>query len=379
MNFFDTLEQYHDGSGMYTWRFRRCRKFTGISYLSDTGFRVSPVDGSFIMGEVQNRRIDIEPNYKGHPELQLTNGDGYLLRVHNLDTGNIQITTKSMRVIEENSDYIFFRGYNCKAITMFGLVDTEADDFGVMILLNGDDIRGILIKRYDTGVFYGYGRHDSELNHLRLPDGGTLGRIWASEGESFISLSVLDALSGDKDAAMANARSALDSFVHYPKQLKSVDDFEKCALVTGNYLVPDGRRNPSASLEDVMVAFYFLMKSIEKKKHLNPLLYAYKFLIEYLFNQQMVVLLKKAGEVVSLSSLDSRSDDLYYERLDRIMLGDALVDKRLRLIDKVGDIYEGMRLNYGEIDEESVAEESLRYSSQVFDLVLKTLFRGNNA
>ena len=379
MDFFDTLEQYQDGSGIYTWRFRRCQKFTGISYLSDTGFRVSPVDGSFIMGEVQNRRIDIEPNYKGHPELRITSGDGYLFRIHNLDTGTLQVTTKPMRVIDENNDYIFFRGYNCQAITMFGPMDTEADDFGVMVLLDGDNIRGVLLKRYDTGVFYGYGRHDSDLNHLRLPDGGMTGKVWSSEGESLIEQAVSEALSGDRVSALESTRSALDSFASYPKQIKSIVDFEKCALVIGNYLVPDGRRNRSATPDDVMVAYYLLMRAIEKKKHLNPLLYGYKFLIEYFFNQQMVALLKRSGEVVSLTSGDSGSDDLYYARLDRMMLGDALVDKRLRLLDKVGDIYEEMLLNYAEIDEESVAEESLHYSSQVFDHVSKMLFRGNNA
>ena len=376
MNFFDTLEQYQDGSNMYTWRFRRCRKFTGISYLSDTGFRVNPFDGSFIMGEVQNRRIDIEPNYKGHPELRITNGDGYLLRVHNLDTNTIQITTKPMRVIEENSDYILFRGYNCTAITMFGPVDTEADDFGVMILLDGDRIRGILVKRYDTGAFYGYGRHDSDLNHLRLPDGGPSGSIWSSEGESLISQALSDALAGDKDGAMESARGALDSFISYPKQVKSIVDFEKCALVLGNYLVPDGRRNPSVTPEDVMVAFCFLMKAIGKKKHLNPLLYAYKFLIEYHFNQQMVDLLKRAGETVSLSTPDSRSEDSYYAQLDRIMLGDAQFEKRLRLLDNVGDIYEEMLLNYEEIDEESVAEESMQYSAKIYNYISQTVLRG---
>ena len=376
MNFFDTFEQYQDGSHMYTWRFRRCRKYTGISYLSDTGFRVDPIDGSFIMGETQNRRIDIEPNYKGHPELQITSGDGYLLRVHNLDTKSIQITTKPMRVIEENENYIVFRGYNCKAFTLFGSMDTEADDFGVIVLLDGDNIRGILVKRYDTGVFYGYGRSNSDLSHLHLPGGETPEMTWSSEGESFISQSISSALSGDIDGAMESARNALDSFADYPKQVKSIVDFEKCALVLGNYLVPDGHRNRSAKTEDVMIVFYFLMKAIEAKKHLNPLLYAYKFLIEYHFNQQMVDLLKRAG-VIPLSRTDSRSDDSYYLQLDRMMLGDVQIEKRLRLLDTVEFLYREMLMNYEEIDEESLADDSLKYSARIYNYVSQIVLGGN--
>ena len=361
MNFFDTLEQYQDGSHMYTWRFRRCRKYTGISYLSDTGFRVDSIDGSFIMGETQNRRIDIEPNYKGHPELQITSGDGYLLRVHNLDTKSIQITTKPMRVIEENENYIFFRGYNCKAFTL---------------LLDGDNIRGILVKRYDTGVFYGYGRSNSDLRHLHLPGGEMPEMTWSSEGESFISQSISSALSGDKDGAMESARKSIDSFADYPKQVKSIVDYEKCALVLGNYLVPDGHRNRSAKTEDVMIVFYFLMKAIEAKKHLNPLLYAYKFLIEYHFNQQMVDLLKRAG-VIPLSRTDSRSDDSYYLQLDRMMLGDVQIEKRLRLLDTVEFLYREMLMNYEEIDEESLADDSLKYSARIYNYVSQIVLGGN--
>lgn len=377
MNFFDTLKQYPDEPSMYTWEYRRCRRFTSISYISDAGFRLSPFDGSAIMCETQNRRVDIEPNYKGHPELKIKNGDGYLMRVINLDTGAFQITTKPLRIIEENDSYIFFRGYDCRASSPFGYVDLEADDFGVMVLLDGDNIRGIVIKRYDTGNIYGYGQNGSDLGSLRLPGDEIKATVFLSEGESLINQAIREALDGDLEMAIESARDASASFVASPRQIKKVTDCEKCALVLGNYLLPDGRKNAHSTPQDVAVAYFFLMTAIRKKKHINPQLGAYKFLIEYYYNPQIIQLMKNAGGRISLAGGGPSPSEEMYERLDSMLLGDVISDKRLRLHEDVGNLYEELILNYGSIDAETIASKGSQYSDQIYEYVSQLIDRGS--
>lgn len=88
-----------------------------------------------------NRAIKVEPNINGCSGYNIVSGDGYIVTIYNLDgmhpvwQNNVQMSPKPMRIISQSADKIVLRGYPLQAMSPFGWIDFNGQDYGLTIFL----------------------------------------------------------------------------------------------------------------------------------------------------------------------------------------------------------------------------------------------------
>ena len=105
-----------------------------------------------------NRAIKVEPNINGCSGYNIVSGDGYIVTIYNLDgmhpvwQNNVQMSPKPMRIISQSVDKIVLRGYPLQAMSPFGWIDFNGQDYGLTIFLKKKQVDKCVLHMYNRNV-----------------------------------------------------------------------------------------------------------------------------------------------------------------------------------------------------------------------------------
>ncbi len=104
------------------------------------------------------RAIKVEPNINGCEGYNIKGGEGYIVTVYNLDgnhpiwQNNVQMTSKPMNIVSRSSSKIVLRGYRVEAMSPFGWVDFNGEDYGLSIYLENNKLEKCILHMHDRNV-----------------------------------------------------------------------------------------------------------------------------------------------------------------------------------------------------------------------------------
>lgn len=116
------------------------------------GIKVSGLHGG------ANRAVMIEPNVNGCQGYNIPGGDGYIVTIYNLDgvhpvwQNNVQMSPKPMRIVSQSADKVVLRGYPVQAMSPFGWIDFDGQDYGLTIFLENDEVVKCVLHMHDRNV-----------------------------------------------------------------------------------------------------------------------------------------------------------------------------------------------------------------------------------
>jgi len=114
-----------------------------------------------------NRAVKVEPNIKGCEGYNIKGGHGYIVTVFNSDgnhpllSSNIQMSPKPMKIVSQSSDKIILRGYPLQAMSPFGWVDFDGQDYGMSIFLKNGEVNKCILHMHDRYVDIEYLRDEN--------------------------------------------------------------------------------------------------------------------------------------------------------------------------------------------------------------------------
>ena len=88
-----------------------------------------------------NRAVKVEPIINGCSGYNLQGGDGYIVTIYNLDgahpvwQNNVQMSPKPMKIVSQSEEKIVLRGYPVQAMSPFGWIDFNGQDYGLTIYI----------------------------------------------------------------------------------------------------------------------------------------------------------------------------------------------------------------------------------------------------
>lgn len=112
------------------------------------------------------RTVKVEKNINGCSGYQLKNGDGYIVRMINGDTGQPQMSAKPMRVIKSTATEVTLRGYMVSAQTPFGFQDVDMADYGLTVSLKDGKVVKCFLHMYDRNVDIEYRKVELKASTL---------------------------------------------------------------------------------------------------------------------------------------------------------------------------------------------------------------------
>lgn len=104
------------------------------------------------------RAVKVEPNANGCEGYNIQGGDGYIVTIYNLDgphplwQNNVQMNPKPMRIVSRVQDRIILRGYTVQAMSPFGWIDFEGQNYGMTIILKDDEVEKCVLHMHDREV-----------------------------------------------------------------------------------------------------------------------------------------------------------------------------------------------------------------------------------
>ena len=167
------------------------------------------------------RTIKVEKNVNGCSGYQLKNGDGYIVRMINGDTGQPQMSAKPMRVIKSTVTEVILRGYMVSAQTPFGFQDFDMSDYGLTVSLEDGKVVKCVLHMYDRNADIEYRKV------LTRAFSQSSNKASAKEELTEVELYVVQALTqlgagNDGDAVYHPLYKAWRSFQNNPGQLKKI-------------------------------------------------------------------------------------------------------------------------------------------------------------
>lgn len=109
-----------------------------------------------------NRAIEVEENINGCKGYNLTDGDGFIVSILNLDGihpiwgNNYQMSPKPMRLVSKAPDHISLRGYEVLAMTPFGYQEIDMSDYGISIFFENGEISMCRLDMFDRNTYIEY-------------------------------------------------------------------------------------------------------------------------------------------------------------------------------------------------------------------------------
>lgn len=259
MDFFDSLRvlPYEIKLGPRSGRYKSDR-LPSLTFISDLGLCYRQGDSSYIINDHQVRRIELRSVAPGDG-YQMSPSDGYILKITDEETGRVSLTPKPLRLVSETPDRIVLRGFTAMTMTPFGYMDFDHSDYGMTIIIDGMEIRGCIVHRFDTNMNYGYGLQkylaDTPLVANRIPQL----EKYAQEGLRQLRL-------GNRgDETYHPLYKCWNEFRYNPETLREVTDYFSVGY--GLALFLDFRTVSDIDLEQQIatVSYLFLSKAVQKE------------------------------------------------------------------------------------------------------------------
>lgn len=105
-----------------------------------------------------NRAVKVEPNINGCNGYNIQGGDGYIITIYNLDgmhpawQNNVQMSPKPMRIVSQSVDKIVLRGYPVQAMSPFGWIDFNGEDYGLTIYIQDEEVDKCVLHLHDRKI-----------------------------------------------------------------------------------------------------------------------------------------------------------------------------------------------------------------------------------
>ncbi|MFC2328996.1 hypothetical protein [Prevotella nigrescens] len=105
-----------------------------------------------------NRVVKVEPNINGCSGYNIQGGDGYIVTIYNLDSmhpvwqNNVQMSPKPMRIVSQSVDKIVLRGYPVQAMSPFGWIDFNGEDYGLTICIQDGEVDKCVLHLHDRKI-----------------------------------------------------------------------------------------------------------------------------------------------------------------------------------------------------------------------------------
>ena len=105
-----------------------------------------------------NRAVKVEPNINGCNGYNIQEGDGYIVTIYNLDgmhpawQNNVQMSPKPMRIVSQSVDKIVLRGYPVQAMSPFGWIDFNGEDYGLTIYIQDEEVDKCVLHLHDRKI-----------------------------------------------------------------------------------------------------------------------------------------------------------------------------------------------------------------------------------
>lgn len=152
------------------------------------------------------RTVKVEKNINGCSGYQLNNGDGYIVRMINGDTGQPQMSAKPMRVIKSTASEVTLRGYMVSAQTPFGFQDIDMSDYGLTVSLKDGKVVKCALHMYDRNV-------DIEYRKVALKPQQQDQMMYDIRNVGFEYMQAVScAKNGDIEKAIKHYQSAIDNY-----------------------------------------------------------------------------------------------------------------------------------------------------------------------
>ena len=98
------------------------------------------------------RIVKVEKNINGCKGYLLKNGDGYIVRMINGDTGQSQMSAKPMRIVKTTKSEVLLKGYKVSAQSPFGFQNVDLSDYGLTVSLKNDQVVKCILHMYDRNI-----------------------------------------------------------------------------------------------------------------------------------------------------------------------------------------------------------------------------------
>lgn len=105
-----------------------------------------------------NRAVKVEPNINGCNGYNIQGGDGYIVTIYNLDgmhpawQNNVQMSPKPMQIVSQSVDKIVLRGYPVQAMSPFGWIDFNGEDYGLTIYIQDEEVDKCVLHLHDRKI-----------------------------------------------------------------------------------------------------------------------------------------------------------------------------------------------------------------------------------
>lgn len=237
------------------------KKFSEICFKTDEGLKYNPEQDKYLIDDHELRRIEIKPNISGHISFQLVPGDGYLLTIYDLKNNKESLTTRPVRLIEEQGGRISFRGYPVIFEGPFGDTELDFSDYGITVFHKEGRILGCILHRYDSNSNYAYGL-SSNLPECTLDN--FLPPPKVSQMETFVKEAISNLKRGnDGDAVYHPLYKAWREFKYAPDKLKEVKDYGSFGMGMMIFLSYGTISDIDIKQQIATISYLFLSMAIE--------------------------------------------------------------------------------------------------------------------
>lgn len=263
MGFYDSIQilpaDLADGprAGRY-----KSDRLPSLTFISDIGLRFRPGDSSYVINDRQVRRIELRSVMPGDG-YRMSPSDGYILKITDEETGSVSLSPKPLRLVSETPDRIFLRGGTIPTMTPFGYMDIDHSDYGMTIIIDGMEIRGCIVHRFDTNMNYGYGLQkylvDTPLIVKKIPQL----EKYAQEGLRQLRL-------GNRgDETYHPLYRCWNEFRHTPETLREVTDYFSVGYGLALFLDYGTISDIDMEQQIATVSYLFLSKAIRKEDNMS--------------------------------------------------------------------------------------------------------------
>lgn len=255
-----------------------------VSFSSNAHQRFE--NGTPVMGHQScGRLVTVEHNIAGCNGYNLTHGDGYIVRIHNLDVDKPNMSPKPMRLVSMDDCKIELRGYQVQAMTPFGWDDFDLSDYGMTLVLNGNLVKQCTLHMFDRNVDIEYYIEDGafpQINANEFDGGGESKEL--TEVEVFAVQSINKLKAGNQSGAYSSCVDCYTAFKYSPEILKDVRDYASVGISLLTLLTFERIDDIDIQQRIASISYLFLSKGIKENPN-DVNLYRCRFLLLNMYNE----------------------------------------------------------------------------------------------
>lgn len=114
------------------------------------------------------RAVKVEPNIIGCEGYNIEGGIGYIVTIYNIEgnhpvwNSNIQMAPKPMKIITQSLEKVVLRGFLTEAMSPFGWIDFNGEDFGLSIIYKNEIVDKCILHLHDSNTEIEYIKSDDQ-------------------------------------------------------------------------------------------------------------------------------------------------------------------------------------------------------------------------